>query len=71
VQPNKWTKSWADFFVEHRLGHMFKLCRRDGASFTNEKEVLQKVSRPAGRCPPNMSGYRRFVVLLSILFSFI
>jgi len=42
-QPNKWTATWAEFFDEQRLGHMFKLCRRDGYECRDEAKVRQKV----------------------------
>ena len=43
-QPNKWTDTWADFWDEHRLGHMLKLCKREGADFANQDALRKKVS---------------------------
>lgn len=30
-QPNRWTDSWVEFFGEHRLEHVARLAREDGA----------------------------------------
>lgn len=30
-QPNPWTDSWIEFFAEHRLSHVARLAREDGA----------------------------------------
>ena len=42
-QPNNWSDSWADFWDEYRIGHMIKLCKADGFSIPNEKELRLKV----------------------------
>ena len=44
-QPNDWTESWSEFFVEKRLKHMLRLCRRDGATFPHEAECIEKCRR--------------------------
>jgi fructosamine-3-kinase len=42
-QPNKWCSSWTEFWLTHRLGHMLSLCKRDGATFPYERELVEKV----------------------------
>ena len=42
-QPNNYTPKWADFWDKYRLGHMLSLCKKEGAAFTNEKELREKV----------------------------
>jgi fructosamine-3-kinase len=42
-QPNPWTNSWSEFWDEYQLGHMIKLCKMEGATFPQEKELRQKV----------------------------
>jgi fructosamine-3-kinase len=42
-QVNEWRANWADFWDEMRLGHMLRLCKRDGASFPKEAELRAKV----------------------------
>ena len=42
-QPNNWCSDWADFWDEHRLGHMLRLAKLDGASFPLEAELRAKV----------------------------
>ena len=34
-QPNDWKETWSAFFVENRLKHMLKLCKRDGATVSD------------------------------------
>lgn len=59
-QPNNWEINWADFFIKHRLNHMFALCRNDGLVFSNEKEFIQKVHIlltnhcTLNSCPPSL-----------------
>jgi len=55
-QPNSWTDTWADFWDEHRLGHMLTLAKRDGASFPQEKDLRAKVRSvlEAHECIPSL-----------------
>ena len=43
LQPNPWTKSWADFFTEHRLEHMLHLAAKRGHVFPNRTKLLETV----------------------------
>ncbi|MCG8601510.1 MAG: fructosamine kinase family protein [Verrucomicrobiales bacterium] len=42
-QPNTRTESWAEFFVDHRLGHMFHLAAKRGKTFARRNELLERV----------------------------
>lgn len=43
-QPNGWRDTWVEFWDEHRLGHMLRLCRREGCDFGGvEGELRTKV----------------------------
>ncbi|CAM9472895.1 unnamed protein product [Chrysoparadoxa australica] len=44
-QPNSWKATWAEFWDEHRLGHIMKLCRRSGGVYDREQELRQKVRK--------------------------
>jgi len=45
-QPNGWQASWVEFWDEKRLGHMLKLCRREGHDFGQvERELRAKVKQ--------------------------
>ena len=41
-QINTWEDTWADFWCKHRLGQIMSLSKREGATFTNEDEIMQK-----------------------------
>jgi fructosamine-3-kinase len=49
-QPNTWTDTWPEFWDEHRLGHMLKLCARSGATYGKDKEVRAKVKQILSTC---------------------
>ena len=57
-QPNVPTEKWSDFWDEHRLGHMLKLARREGASFPPqlEQSLREKVKQilDAHECIPSL-----------------
>lgn len=61
-QPNPWTKSWVEFFGEHRLRHMATECLNHGrlnSRDVDEIEVLiQKLAEllPAGSTPRLIHG---------------
>ncbi|MDJ1174075.1 fructosamine kinase family protein [Roseofilum capinflatum] len=40
-QINTWTADWVDFYREHRLGYQFRLAKRRGGNFPQEKELLE------------------------------
>lgn len=42
-QPNTWKDTWIEFWDEMRLGHMLKLCAREGHDFPNQQELRAKV----------------------------
>ena len=42
-QINTWVDNWVDFYREHRLGYQFRLARRRGGNFPQEKELLAAV----------------------------
>lgn len=44
-QVNTWEPTWADFWVKHRLGFIMSMCKREGASFKNEKEIMDKTHK--------------------------
>jgi fructosamine-3-kinase len=44
-QINSWTKDWADFFQQHRLGYQFQLARRRGGSFPRQDQLLAAIPR--------------------------
>jgi fructosamine-3-kinase len=39
-QPNPWTKTWLEFYQEHRLRHQFRLAGRRGGHFPRQHEIL-------------------------------
>lgn len=43
-QINPWKETWVEFWDEARLGHMFKLARRNGGRFQKENELREKVA---------------------------
>ena len=45
AQPNTWTEAWPEFWDKYRLGHMLSLAKRDGATFSNERELREKVKK--------------------------
>ena len=38
-QINPWTKDWAEFFVEHRIGYQLKLAQRRGGHFPKQDRL--------------------------------
>mmetsp|Transcript_10260 Transcript_10260/g.14556 ORF Transcript_10260/g.14556 Transcript_10260/m.14556 type:complete len:329 (+) Transcript_10260:25-1011(+) len=42
-QPNTWCDSWAEFWDKHRLGHMLKLCEKNGAKYQYANQIRAKV----------------------------
>lgn len=42
-QINTWTKSWADFFADRRIGYQLKLARRKGGNFPDFSMVVDAV----------------------------
>jgi len=42
-QLNKWSDSWADFFTERRLGYQFQLASKNGCTFRDTGELLDKI----------------------------
>lgn len=39
-QINTWTRSWVDFFRDHRLGYQFRLANRRGGHFPQQSQLL-------------------------------
>lgn len=39
-QKNSWTASWAEFFIQHRLGYQFQLAQRRGGHFPQQERLL-------------------------------
>lgn len=42
-QINTWTKDWADFWAEHRIGYQLKLAKRRGGQFSQGDRLLQAI----------------------------
>ncbi|MEC4888143.1 MAG: fructosamine kinase family protein [Scytonema sp. PMC 1070.18] len=42
-QINTWTADWTEFYTNHRLGYQFKLARRRGGDFPQEKKLLEAI----------------------------
>lgn len=55
-QPNGFTETWSEFWDKYRLGHMLELAKRDGATFTNELQLREKVKSilDAHPCKPSL-----------------
>jgi fructosamine-3-kinase len=49
-QPNTWTDTWPEFWDEHRLGHMLKLCARNGATYGKADAVRAKAKQILSTC---------------------
>lgn len=39
-QINSWTKNWAEFYAQHRLGYQFQLAKRRGGHFPQQEQLL-------------------------------
>ena len=51
-QPNPWTLDWADFWVQHRIGHQLRLGQRRGGHFPKSDRLLAAIpNRLAGHQP--------------------
>jgi fructosamine-3-kinase len=42
-QINSWTKNWAEFYAQHRLGFQFQLAKRQGGHFPQQQELLAAI----------------------------
>ncbi len=42
-QPNPWTKTWLEFYIQHRLHYQFRLAQRRGGHFPAQEDVLAAV----------------------------
>lgn len=42
-QLNPWTRSWTEFWIDHRLGYQFKLAQRRGGHFPHQEALLAAV----------------------------
>ncbi|HEY9815150.1 MAG TPA: fructosamine kinase family protein [Candidatus Obscuribacterales bacterium] len=42
-QPNPWTQSWLDFFLEHRMAHQFRLAARRGGHFPQQAALMAAI----------------------------
>ena len=42
-QINPWTKDWAEFFAEHRIGYQLKLAQRRGGRFPQQERLLAAI----------------------------
>ncbi|WP_250122590.1 fructosamine kinase family protein [Chroococcidiopsis sp. CCMEE 29] len=42
-QINSWTKNWAEFYAQHRLGYQFQLAKRRGGHFPQQQELLAAI----------------------------
>ena len=59
IQPNVWTSSWAEFWDQHRLGHMMNLANKHGATFSNEiktelREKVKIILELHSNCKPSL-----------------
>jgi len=55
-QPNPKMSSWSEFWDVCRLGHMLDLCKREGATFPQEKELRLRVKEVFSEhvCAPSL-----------------
>ena len=42
-QINDWYDNWGDFFAQKRIGYQLQLARRNGGSFANSNEAIEKI----------------------------
>lgn len=42
-QVNQWTKSWSEFWRDHRIGYQLKLAKRRGGNFPRGNELLEAI----------------------------
>lgn len=46
-QINSWTKNWAEFYAQHRLGYQFQLAKRQGGDFPQQQDLLAAIPQPS------------------------
>lgn len=42
-QINTWTKDWADFFAQYRIGYQLQLARKRGGNFPHEQQIIPAI----------------------------